>query len=383
VPRSGRSKPAFSQEAAHQPPFWVEALCLTAGLWYNSAMHSQRKLEHLRICLEEDVGFPKLTTGFERYQFVHQALPELNLSQVDTAIPFLGHGLQAPILIAAMTGGTEAAQSINRHLAMAAQELGLGFGVGSQRAAIEDPALAHTYQVRDVAPHIFLTANLGAVQLNHGYSVADCQRAVDMIQADALVLHLNPLQESLQGDGNTDFDGVLARIEAVCRALPVPVLAKEVGWGLSEEAARRLVSVGVAGLDVAGAGGTSWSEVEKHRATTETARRVAEAFAHWGIPTAESIRLARRGAPDLALIGSGGVRTGVDAAKTIALGADAAGLAGPLLRPATVSAEAVIQWLQQLIAELRIAMFCVGARTVADLRQAPLIPVGGSQHDPR
>ncbi len=339
-------------------------------------MLSQRKLEHLRICLEEDVQSPVLTTGLERYRFVHQALPELDLSQVDTTTTFLGHPVQAPVLIASMTGGTEAAQAINRHLAIAAQELGLGLGLGSQRAAIENPALVATYQVRDVAPDIFLAANLGAIQLNHGYALTDCQRAVDMIQADALILHLNPLQESLQGDGNTDFSGLLARIEAVCRALPVPVLVKEVGWGLSEEVARRLAAVGVAGLDVAGAGGTSWSQVEKHRAGSEMMRRAAEAFADWGIPTAESIQMARRGAPDLALVGSGGVRTGVDVAKVIALGADVASLAAPLLRPATVSAEAVILRLQQLIAELRIAMFCVGARTITELRRVPLVPMG-------
>ena len=331
-------------------------------------MHSQRKLDHLRICLEENVSSPGLTAGFERYRLVHQALPELDLAQVDTATTFLGHGFQAPILLSAMTGGTEAARSVNRHLALAAQELGLGLGVGSQRAAIEDPELASTYQVRDVAPDIFLVANLGAVQLNHGYGLFECQCAVDMIRANALVLHLNPLQEALQGNGDTAFGGLLARIEAVCQALPVPVIVKEVGWGLSEEVARRLADVGVAGLDVAGAGGTSWSEVEKHRAPDETTRRVAEAFADWGIPTVESIQLARRGAPDLALVGSGGVRTGVDIAKAIALGADLAGLARPLLRPATVSAEAVIQRLQQLIAELRIAMFCAGARTLANLR---------------
>lgn len=345
-------------------------------------MHSQRKLEHLRICLEENVGFQELTTGFERYQFIHQSLPEMDLSQVNTTTTFLGHSLRVPILITAMTGGTSAARSINRHLAIAAQELGLGLGVGSQRAALDDPSLADTYCVRDVAPDIFLAANLGAVQLNHGHGPAECQRVVDMIQADALVLHLNPLQESLQGNGNTEFGGLLPRIAAVCQALSVPVLVKEVGWGLSEDVARRLASAGVAGLDVAGAGGTSWSEVEKHRATSETLRRVAEAFADWGIPTAESIQMVRRGAPDLPLVGSGGVRTGVDVAKAVALGSDIAGLAAPLLRPATVSAEAVILRLDQLIAELRITMFCVGARTVDDLHRVPLIPVGGNAYGP-
>ncbi|MBU0490334.1 MAG: type 2 isopentenyl-diphosphate Delta-isomerase [Chloroflexi bacterium] len=340
-------------------------------------MHSQRKLEHLRICLEENVESPGLGAGFDDYRFTHRALPEFDLAAVDTATTFLGHPFRAPILLSAMTGGTSAAQAINCHLAEAAQELGLGLGVGSQRAAIEDPDLINTYQVRQVAPDIFLAANLGAIQLKHGYGVAECQRAVDMIQANALVLHLNPLQESLQGNGNTDFSGLLARIEAVCRALPVPVLAKEVGWGLSEEVARQLVEVGVAGLEVAGAGGTSWSEVEKHRAESETMRRVAEAFANWGIPTAISIQLARRGAPHAQIVGSGGVRTGIHVAKAVALGADIAGLAAPLLRPATVSGQAVCLRLHQLVTELRVAMFCVGARTMTDLRRTPLQPSGG------
>jgi isopentenyl-diphosphate delta-isomerase len=334
-------------------------------------MHNQRKTEHLRISLEKDVRFRDLTTGLERYRFVHQALPELNRDDIDLSTTLLGKELSAPLIISSMTGGTEDAETINQNLAMAAQIHGLGMGVGSQRAALEEPDLSHTYQVRDVAPNILLLANLGAVQLNYGYSVEHCQRAVEMIEADGLILHLNPLQEALQPEGNTDFSGLLAKIETVCQGLSVPVIVKEVGWGISEEVARRLADSGVAAIDVAGAGGTSWSEVEMHRADSETLRRIAAAFADWGIPTAESIRMVRRGAPGVTLIASGGIRTGVEAAKAIALGADAVGLAAPLLKPATISAEAVMEQLQRVIEELRIAMFCAGVKDLAALKNAP------------
>ena len=200
-------------------------------------MHSQRKADHLRIVLEEDVRFPRLTTGLERYRFVHCALPELSLAAISMETTFLGKKLHAPLFISSMTGGTPAAEAINHHLAAAAQELGLGMGVGSLRAALENPDLIPTYQVRDVAPDILLLANLGAVQLNYGYGVDHCRRAVEMIEADGLILHLNPLQEALQFDGNTDFSGLLGKIEKVCHALEVPVVVKEVGWGLSEEVA--------------------------------------------------------------------------------------------------------------------------------------------------
>lgn len=326
----------------------------------------------MRIALKEDVQFEGLTSGFERYRFFHCALPEMEKDDVDISITLFGKRLRAPFVISAMTGGTELAKGINANLALAAQELGIAMGVGSQRAAIEDPALASTYQVRYLAPNILLFANLGAVQLNYGYGAEECRQAVEMIEADALVLHLNPLQEALQAGGNTDFSGLLSKIETICKALEEPVVVKEVGWGISEEVARKLTSAGVAGIEVAGAGGTSWSQVERHRAPTEAARRMAESFADWGIPTAESIQMARRGAPKAVIIGSGGVRTGVDAAKAMALGANAAGLAAPLLKPATISAEAVIEQLQQVIEELRIAMFCLGARDLAALKSAPL-----------
>jgi len=335
-------------------------------------MHSQRKADHLRIVLEEDVRFPRLTTGLERYRFVHCALPELSLAAISMETTFLGKKLRAPLFISSMTGGTPAAEAINHHLAAAAQELGLGMGVGSLRAALENPDLIPTYQVRDVAPDILLLANLGAVQLNYGYGVDHCRRAVEMIEADGLILHLNPLQEALQFDGNTDFSGLLGKIEKVCHALEVPVVVKEVGWGLSAEVARHLYEAGVAALDVAGAGGTSWSEVERHRARSEMARRIAAHFADWGIPTAEAIVQVRRTLPQVPLIASGGVYTGLDVGKCLALGADLAALATPLLRPATLSAEAVVEKLEEIIEELRTVMFCVGAENIAALQRMDL-----------
>ncbi|MEA3459365.1 MAG: type 2 isopentenyl-diphosphate Delta-isomerase [Chloroflexota bacterium] len=335
-------------------------------------MLNRRKAEHLRIALKEDVQFKGLASGFERYHFLHCALPELDRDEIDLSIALFGKHLKAPLVISAMTGGTELAGAINENLAQAAQELGIAMEVGSQRAAIEEPTLASSYQVRHVAPDILLFANLGAVQLNYGYGIEECRRVVEVIEADGLVLHLNPLQECLQFDGNTDFAGLLPKVEEVCRGLSVPVIVKEVGWGISEEVAKKLASAGVAGIEVAGAGGTSWSEIEKRLAPSESMRRIAESFADWGIPTAESILMARRGAPDTVIIGSGGIRTGVDAAKAIALGADAVGFAHPLLKPATISAEAVMEQLRQIIEELRIAMFCVGTRDLATLKSAPL-----------
>jgi len=222
-------------------------------------MHQKRKSDHITINLSKDVDFKDLPTGFEQYRFIHCALPEIDLAEVDTSTNLLGKHLSMPLVISSMTGGTPEARSINLRLAEAAQQMGVGMGVGSQRAAIEDESLAATYQVRTVAPDILLMANLGAVQLNYGYRVDECRRAVEMIAADALILHLNPLQEAIQPEGNTRFAQLLPRIEAVCSTLEVPVVVKEVGWGISERIARQLANAGIAAIDVAGAGGTSWS----------------------------------------------------------------------------------------------------------------------------
>ena len=335
-------------------------------------MHKQRKSDHIRINLHEDVDFKYVSTGFERYRFIHCALPGLNLEDVDTSTTLLGKRLAAPLLISSMTGGTPEASALNQHLAEAAQAAGIGMGLGSQRAAIEDPALAETYRVRQVAPDVLLMANLGAVQLNYGYGPDECRRAVEMVEADALILHLNPLHEALQPRGEACFAGLLPRIEAVCQALEVPVVVKEVGWGFSERVARDLASAGVAALDVAGAGGSSWSQVEMHRATSERGRQVAAAFAGWGIPTAESLLMARRGAPGLPLIASGGMRDGIQIAKAIALGATAGGVAGPFLRAATESSAAVAEVIAALVTQLQVAMFAAGAANVQELQHTPL-----------
>jgi isopentenyl-diphosphate delta-isomerase len=332
-------------------------------------VHDRRKADHIRINLEEDVQFPRLTTGFARYRLVHRALPELDLAAIDTAAELLGKRLRIPLLISSMTGGTEAAEALNRNLARAAQARGVAMGLGSQRTGLEQPETAASFRVRDVAPDILLLANLGAVQLNYGYGVEHCRRAVEMVGADALILHLNPLQEALQADGNWNWAGLLDKIEAVCRGVGVPVVVKEVGWGIGEQTARQLAAAGVAAIDVAGAGGTSWSEVESYRADGETLRLLCRSFADWGIPTAEALLQAQRGAPGLPLIASGGMRTGIEAAKALALGASAVGIASPFLKAAAASTDEVIAAIDQFAAELRIAMFCAGAGEVAALRE--------------
>ncbi len=334
--------------------------------------HVSRKQDHLRICQEESVH-STITTGLENYYLIHQALPEMGLQDVHTETRFLGHALRAPLLISAMTGGTAMAHEVNLRLAKAAQELGLAMGLGSQRAAIEDPSLMATYQVRGVAPDILLFANLGAVQLNYGYGVAECRRAVDSVGADALVLHLNPLQEALQPEGNTDYTGLVDKIAQVCASLHVPVIVKEVGWGLSAETARVLQQAGVAALDVAGAGGTSWSEVERYRSPSPADAEVAAAFAGWGIPTAEALRQVREALPEMPLIASGGITNGVEAALCLALGANMVGLAQALLPGAMNSFEAVMEKLSIILRQLRIAMFCTGARQITDLDSSRVV----------
>jgi isopentenyl-diphosphate delta-isomerase len=335
---------------------------------------SARKSDHIRINLEEDVR-SGLTTGLENYRFVHQALPELDLEEVDPSLQLFGKDLAAPLLISSMTGGTDEAGTINRRLAAAAQETGIAMGLGSQRAAIENPQIADTFQVRSVAPHILLFANLGAVQLNYHYGLDQCRRAVEMIEADALILHLNALQEAVQPEGDTRWSGLLAKIEMVCRSLEVPVIAKEVGWGFSEETARHLAQAGVAAIDVAGAGGTSWSQVEMFRAKTESQQRLAAAFVDWGIPTAEAILNVRKAAPGIPIIASGGLRSGVEVAKCLALGASLGGLASPFLKAANRSVEDTVQVIRELQREIRVCMFATGARNVPELRNSRLIPI--------
>jgi len=325
-----------------------------------------RKAEHIRLALEDRMQLA--SHPFERYRFGHEALPDLDFAAIDPGVTFLGKRLRAPLLISCMTGGTELAARINEHLAEAAESRGVALGVGSQRKALEDPSQAATFQVRGLAPTIPLLANLGAVQLNYGYGVDHCRRAVDMIEADALVLHLNPLQEAIQPEGQCEFAGLLPKIEAVVRALPVPVIAKEVGSGLSEATGRRLAGAGVTILDTAGVGGTSWARIEASRANDP---EVGELFAGWGLPTPESIRELRR-IDGVTIIGSGGLRSGVDVAKAIALGADLGGLAQPFLEAAVDSSERVAKRIDRVVHELKIAMFCLGAAHLPTLKTVPI-----------
>jgi isopentenyl-diphosphate delta-isomerase len=334
-----------------------------------------RKADHIRINLDEDVGFDRLTVGFERYRFIHQALPELDLKSVDLSTRLFNKRLNAPLLISSMTGGTEQAKQINLNLAKAAQQYGIAMGLGSQRAGLVRPETADTFKVRSVAPDILLFANLGAVQFNYGYGVDECKRVVDMIEADALILHLNPLQEAVQPEGDVDFSGLAKKIEAVCKSINVPVIGKEVGWGISEQAAKLLADAGVAAIDVAGSGGTSWSQVELFRAPDDLHKRVAAAFRDWGIPTSESIQMIKRAAPNLPIIASGGIRSGIDIAKSIALGASIGGMAGPFLKSAVISSDAVMETLEETIRVLRIAMFAAGAGNVESLQKTPLVKV--------
>jgi isopentenyl-diphosphate delta-isomerase len=328
----------------------------------------QRKSDHIRINLDEDVA-SRATSGLEKVRFMHQALPELDLGEIDTALTLFGKRLNAPLLLSCMTGGTQEALAINRNLATAAQRAGVAMGLGSMRAAVVRPELAYTFQVRDVAPDILLFANIGAVQFNYGFSVDQCRRAVELAGADVLALHLNPLQEALQPEGDVNWANLLRKIEQVVRGLAVPVVAKEVGWGISPRAAKQLAGAGVAGIDVAGAGGTSWSQVEMYRAKTEVQRRVAEAFVDWGISTVDSIRYVRDAAPGLPVIASGGLKNGVDGAKCLALGATLFGLAGPFLRAATLSEQAVHDEIEIMLRQLRAVMLCTGAANLHALQQ--------------
>lgn len=332
-----------------------------------------RKADHLRVCLEEDVQSHRVTNGLERYRFTHDCLPELHRDEVEIATTFLGKSVATPLLISSMTGGTEQARLINERLAKTAQRYGLAMGVGSQRVAVENPDLTNTFSVREYAPDALIFANLGAVQLNYDYGLAQCQRAVDWLEADALILHLNPLQEAVQTEGDVNFKGLFAKIEQLVGVLPVPIVAKEVGNGISTKMAARLMDIGVAAIDVAGAGGTSWARVESERAKDAKQRRLGNTFAGWGIPTAECVTGIRALSKTMPLIASGGLRNGLHAAKVLALGADLAGLALPFLQAAHESEAALAELSEALIAEIVTVLFCTGCGSLSDLRQEGII----------
>ncbi len=340
----------------------------------DAALETQgRKADHLRICLDEDVQSHRITNGFERYRFSHCCLPELNRDEINISTTFLGKKVSTPLLISSMTGGTEQARVINQRLAKTAQRFGLAMGVGSQRVAVENPDLTHTFSVRKYAPDALLFANLGAVQLNYDYGITQCQKAVDALEADALILHLNPLQEAVQTEGDVNFKGLFAKIERLAKVLPVPIVAKEVGNGISAVMARRLMDVGVAAVDVAGAGGTSWARVESERAKDAKQRRLGNTFADWGLPTATCIAEIREISQTVPLIASGGMRNGLGAAKALALGADLVGLALPFLQAASQSEAAIAALSEALIAEIVTVLFCTGSASLTDLRQEGIL----------
>ena len=335
---------------------------------------SQRKLDHLRLSLQASVQSTR-SAGFERFAFTHQALPNLDLDAVDTSTSFLKKPLKLPFLISSMTGGAQAAGDINRRLALVAQSVGIAFAVGSQRAGLTHKDLRGTYQVRAVAPDVLLFANLGAVQLNYGLRKEQCLEAIEMIGADALVLHLNPLQEALQPEGDHNFRGLVEKIGSLCRELPVPVIVKEVGCGISEQAAAQLAAAGVAAIDVAGMGGTSFARVEAFRRERPEEVELALAFSEWGIPTVDALVAAHRAAPKLPLIASGGLKHGLDAAKAIGLGADLTGFAHAVLAAASEGEEPVRRLLDGFAWQLRVAMFCAGAPSIAALKTSPIAEV--------
>jgi len=330
-----------------------------------------RKADHVRINLEHDVAAKGVGAGFDGFRFIPRALPEIDRDEVDTHRRYFGRTLSAPILISSMTGGTAEAERINGTLAEVAQDTGFAMGLGSGRALLEHPELLPTFDVRSRAPDVLLLANLGAVQLNLGYGSSDCRRLVELLHADALVLHLNAIQEALQPEGDTQFRGLLDKIKIVCAELTVPVIVKEVGWGIDPEAVRALFDAGAAAVDVAGAGGTSWSEVERHRIAQPWRAQAAAEFAGWGIPTAECLIAARRAVPEKMLIASGGVRGGLDVAKAIALGADLVGVASPFLHAAAQGRDAAGALAKELDEVLRTAMFAIGEATIARLQRTP------------
>ena len=338
---------------------------------------NKRKTEHIELCLTEQVEGVNKSTGLESVSFIHNALPEIDFNKIDLSTNFFDKQVQTPFLVSSMTGGSSLANEINTHLAEAAEKRGWIIALGSTRALLESHAHHDSFLVRKHAPTAPLIANLGAVQLNYGYGAQECQQIVDKTGADSLVLHLNTLQEVIQDGGDLDFSQLLSKIEQVCKEVTVPVGAKEVGFGIDGAVAEKLTNAGIAYIDVAGAGGTSWSQVEKLRSRDPLRKRSAEAFNDWGIPTKDCLRSVRNVLPDIPLIASGGMKTGHDAAKAIALGADKVGFARKLLEAATISTDSVEEVMEQIEFEMKIAMFGIGAADINALKETKRIQILG------
>ena len=324
-----------------------------------------RKRRHIDVCLSEAVDYQTVTTGLERYRLPYNALTQTDLGSVDLGTDFLGARLRAPVLIGSMTGGAELSGTINRNLAAAAQQLGVGMMLGSQRIMFDNESASTSFTVRDVAPDVLLIGNIGLAQLDQ-LMVPDLVKALDRVGANALAVHTNPLQEAMQHEGDTDFSGSISRLRDIAGSIGFPVMLKEVGHGIGAAAAAELVDCPIAAVDVAGAGGTSWARVEQLVRYGEIRY---PALAEWGIPTAEAVLEVRHTLPDVSIVASGGIRTGMDAAKALAMGADAVAVARPLLAPAIESPAAVVDWLQRFIDELLICLHGCGAANLAALRR--------------
>lgn len=334
----------------------------------------QRKTDHLDIILSQQAQMHTKTTGFDTIQFEHVALPEMDYADIDLSVSFLDKTLQSPLLVSSMTGGPNHAEKINRNIAIAAQDLGIAFAVGSQRVALETDATAGLNRtIRKHAPDIILLANFGAAQLCQWKDLSMAQKAVDMIEANGLIIHLNPLQEVIQPEGDRNWSGVLDKIEKLVRKVDFPIIVKEVGCGISSTLARQLYEVGVHIIDVAGAGGTSWAAVEAKRTQDDGIKQTAEIFRDWGIPTAKAVHDVRNACPDAFLIASGGIRHGLDAAKALRLGANLVGQAAGALPTALESPDALVAHFCQIIEALKITCFCTGSANIEALRSAKLI----------
>ncbi|UXA10076.1 type 2 isopentenyl-diphosphate Delta-isomerase [Mycobacterium sp. SMC-8] len=330
-----------------------------------------RKRRHIDVCLTEAVDYQTVSTGLERYRLPYNALTQTDLGGVDLSTEFLGCRLRAPVLIGAMTGGAALSGIINRNLAAAAQQLGIGMMLGSQRVMLDDAEAASSFDVRGVAPDVLLIGNIGLAQLRTSM-MPGLAAALDKVGANGLAVHTNPLQEAMQHNGDTDFSGSIARLCEVAGEIGYPVMLKEVGHGIGGAAAEQLIDCPIAAVDVAGAGGTSWARIEQFVRYGDVRY---PALAEWGIPTAQALTEVRRVLPDMPLVASGGIRTGMDAAKALAMGARVVAVARPLLAPAVESVDAVVDWLQRFLDELLVCLHGSGASDLAALRERGVTPL--------
>ncbi|UCG04667.1 MAG: type 2 isopentenyl-diphosphate Delta-isomerase [Candidatus Heimdallarchaeota archaeon] len=340
-------------------------------------MTSDRKLAHIQICLEHDVQGRAITTGLEDISFVHHATTDLNLNEIDLSCEIFNKKLSIPLIISGMTGGHDFTHKLNAFLSQAVEQTNIGMGVGSQRAALENDEVKESFNiVREKAPNSLIIGNIGAGQIAQGLTNNQFQELIDMIKADAIAVHFNPLQEAIQPEGDTELKGLHEKTRQLIQAHSVPVIAKEVGAGFSLHDIRVIKKMGFQAIDVQGAGGTSWAGVEAIRTSLPKFKNTGEVYWDWGIPTVLSTILAKRNFDGI-IIGSGGVRSGLDIAKLIALGADAAGIAIPFLFTVQQhSAEAVVQKIEEITYQLRVACFLTGSRNISELKKVPLIITG-------